>query len=201
MSTQDENAGFERAVQAAAWAEKLKESEPDSISNELDAWCSQSVQNREELLLAIVTDLQLSSMSGGRFSYPLPGYRSGLHRWLITHLLDAASLQRLALQAQIDLKQMNAADLAQDPSRALYLHALQHTHDAGDEPPANTSLANRMAAAIEALPGDLRSVLLLCSRDRRTYEDAAAELGLEPRAVQERLTKARHLIATKVFGA
>lgn len=81
---------------------------------------------------------------------------------------------------------------------------LGHAHEAADETPSiETSAADReelrrVAAAIAALPGNLRETLVLRTIEGLSQADTALTLGISEKAVETRLYRARQKLADRM---
>lgn len=62
---------------------------------------------------------------------------------------------------------------------------------------AESDLAAAVQAALDALPHDLREVLVLCEVEGRTDSEAAVLLGIPLGTIKSRLRRARELFATE----
>ena len=67
-------------------------------------------------------------------------------------------------------------------------------HQAADE----AERAQRVRAAVQALPGDLREAIVLCEWQDLPVAEAAAILQSTPKAVESRLYRARNLLREKL---
>ena len=71
----------------------------------------------------------------------------------------------------------------------------------GDTPPDNAErkdLASAVREAIQTLPNDLKTVVLLFEYHEQGYEEIAASLGCSPKAVETRLYRARQFLREKL---
>lgn len=81
---------------------------------------------------------------------------------------------------------------------------ISHAHEAADESPSVETLTadreelRRVAAAIAALPGNLRETLVLRTIEGLSQADAALTLGISEKAVETRLYRARQKLADQM---
>ena len=59
-------------------------------------------------------------------------------------------------------------------------------------------LTRRIQAAVQELPGDLRTAFLLFESEGQTYDDIAVIAGCSRKAVETRLYRARHMLREKL---
>ena len=80
--------------------------------------------------------------------------------------------------------------------------ALENALPAPDGTPSDSAqredLAGAVRAAIQALPHDLKAVVLLFEYEEQGYEEIAAALGCSPKAVETRLYRARQFLREKL---
>ena len=81
---------------------------------------------------------------------------------------------------------------------------ISHTHEAVDETPsieksaADREELRRVAAAIAALPGNLRETIVLRTIEGLSQADTALTLGISEKAVETRLYRARQRLAVQM---
>ncbi len=199
--TNIEDLDSDLATQAAEWVEKLSENGGDRYADSVEEWCAQSAEHRRELMLAAITSIQLEALRQQPYSFGVRGYRDSLHRWTVEHIGDHASLERLANEVHARLSERRAELASGRVTALIYSIAtdLVSTSTSGSLrglDPSERALQN----AIRDLPPLWRDVLLLCSRDRLTHEEAARELGISAAKVRECLTKGRRAVTLKVFS-
>jgi len=89
-----------------------------------------------------------------------------------------------------------------DPGKESDDPAPMATLASGDPTPGDAAQAMERAAAVRravgALPEEMREAIVLCELEDRTLADAAAILGVTPKAVESRLYRARQVLRTRL---
>jgi RNA polymerase sigma-70 factor (ECF subfamily) len=92
---------------------------------------------------------------------------------------------------------------AQQVSLDLHVEQCGEIESAGDTPPdrllASKEVAGRIGAALEALPFDQRSVVVLREIEGLRYEEIAFSLGVAVGTVKSRLTRARQALRAELL--
>jgi transmembrane sensor len=192
------------ALRAAELVQDFVENGDERSRSTLRAWCAESDEHYREFLFAVQTHTRLEGIRGSGLSYPVPGYSGELHRWLMAQLHELDTLDEPASVARDALASHGKKQPAPHPTTLLYsiVHEVisrQGLASAPRESPPGPDIAKAIDAAVVGLHTPFRNVLLMCNRDRRTYEEAATALDLGSEAVSKQLASGRAHVAVQLF--